>query len=88
MTPVLTVKESMQHVIDPQADTVFNAVAYDVGPQGVVETTPTSDEDWTRIERAAWVLAESSSLLELSRRIAPRCSGIATAALSRCRPGK
>lgn len=71
MTPVLTVQELMEHIIDPQADYVFNAVAYDVGPQGAVETKPTTDEDWTRIERGAWVLAESASLLKISRSMAP-----------------
>jgi hypothetical protein len=71
LTPVLTVQELMEHIIDPQADYVFNAVAYDVGPQGAVEIRPTTDDDWTRIERGAWVLAESASLLKLSRRMAP-----------------
>ena len=71
MTPVLTVKELMEHIVDPQADYVFDAVSVDVGPNGVVETTPTTDEDWTRIERGAWVLAESSNLLKLPRKMAP-----------------
>ena len=43
----------MEHIVDPQADYVFDAVSVDVGPKGVVETTPTTDEDWTRIERGA-----------------------------------
>ena len=71
MTPVLSVKELMEHIVDPQADYVFDAVGVDVGPQGVVETKPTTDEDWTRIERGAWVLAESSNLLKLPRKMAP-----------------
>ena len=71
MTPVLTVKELMEHIVDPQADYVFESVAVDVGPKGVVETRPTTDEDWTRIERGAWVLAESSNLLKLPRKMAP-----------------
>jgi hypothetical protein len=71
MTPVLTVQELMEHVIDPQADFVFEAVSVDVGSQGVVETKPTTDADWTRIERGAWVLAESSNLLKLPRKMAP-----------------
>ena len=71
MTAVLTVQELMEHVVDPQADFVFEAVSVDVGPQGVVETKPTTDEDWTRIERGAWVLAEASNLLKLPRKMAP-----------------
>jgi len=71
MTPVLSVKELMEHIVDPQADYVFEAVSVDVGPKGVVETTPTTDQDWTRIERGAWVLAEASNLLKLPRKMAP-----------------
>lgn len=71
LTPVLSVKELMQHIVDPQADYAFDAVIVDVGPKGVVETTPTTDEDWTRIERGMWVLAESSNLLKMPRKMAP-----------------
>ena len=71
MAPVLTVKELMEHIVDPQADYVFDAVSVDVGPKGAVETKPTTDEDWTRIERGAWVLAEASNLLKLPRKMAP-----------------
>ena len=38
LTPVLSVKELMQHIVDPQADYAFDAVVVDVGPKGVVET--------------------------------------------------
>ena len=71
LTPVLSVKELMQHIVDPQADLAFDAVSVDVGPKGVVETAPQTDEDWTRIERGMWVLAEASNLLKMPRRMAP-----------------
>ena len=71
LTPVLSVKELMQHIVDPQADYAFDAVIVDVGPKGVVETVPTTDEDWTRIERGMWVLAEASNLLKMPRKMAP-----------------
>jgi len=71
LVPVLSVKELMEHIVDPQADYVFDAVGVDVGPKGAVETMPTTDEDWTRIERGAWVLAESSNLLKMPRKMAP-----------------
>lgn len=70
-TPVLSVRELMQHIVDPQADYAFDAVSVDVGPKGVVETKPTTDEDWTRIERGMWVLAEASNLLKMPRKMAP-----------------
>ena len=75
LTPVLSVKELMQHIVDPQADYAFDAVVVDVGPKGVVETVPTTDEDWTRIERGMWVLAESTNLLKMPRKMAPDGEG-------------
>lgn len=75
LTPVLSVKELMQHIVDPQADLAFDAVSVDVGPQGVVETAPKTDEDWTRIERGMWVLAEASNLLKMPRKMAPDGEG-------------
>jgi hypothetical protein len=70
-TPVLSVKELMENIVDPQADYVFDAVGSDVTAKGVVEITPTTDDDWTKIQRGAYVLAESSNLLKMTRRMAP-----------------
>ena len=70
-TPVLSVKELMENIVDPQADYVFDAVGSDVTAKGVVEITPTTDDDWTKIQRGAYVLAESSNLLKMTRMMAP-----------------
>jgi len=69
--PVLSVKELMENIVDPQADYVFDAVGSDISPKGVVDIKPTTDEDWTRIQRGAYVLAESSNLLKMTRKMAP-----------------
>jgi len=71
LTPLFSVKELMEHIIDPQADFIFEAVAVDVDARGVVETKPTSDEDWQRVQRATVLLAESTNLLKMPRRVAP-----------------
>ena len=52
LTPILSVKELMESIIDPQADWVFDAVGVDVTATGTVETKPTSDEDWIRCSAA------------------------------------
>jgi hypothetical protein len=70
--PIVSVKELMENIIDPQADFVFDAVGVDIGTQGVVETKPTSDDDWTKVQRGAVILAEATNLLKMTpRRIAP-----------------
>jgi len=71
LTPVLSVKELMENIVDPQADYVFDAVGSDIGPKGIVDIVPTTDDDWTKIQRGAYVLAESSNLLKMTRKMAP-----------------
>ena len=71
LKPLFSVKELMENIIDPQSDFIFDAVAVDIGPHGVVETKPTSDDDWLKVQRATVLLAESTNLLKMPRPIAP-----------------
>jgi hypothetical protein len=61
----------MEHIIDPTADWVFDAAVVDVTAKGIVETKPLSDEDWLKVERGGLLLAESTNLLKMPRRMAP-----------------
>lgn len=70
-TPVLSVKELMEHIVDPIADWIFDAAVVDVSEKGTVETLPLTDEDWTRVERGALILAESANLLKMPRAMVP-----------------
>lgn len=70
-TPVLSVKELMEHIVDPIADWIFDAAVIDVSEKGTVETLPLTDEDWTRVERGALILAESANLLKMPRTMVP-----------------
>jgi hypothetical protein len=71
MTAVVSVRELMTNLIDPLSDNIFDAVGYDVTPKGVVETKPTTDEDWAKVRQGAIVLAEGSNLLKIPRKAAP-----------------
>jgi len=71
LTPVLSVKELMEHIVDPTADWIFDAAVVDVTATGIKETVPRSDEDWLRVERGAMLLAEASNLLKMPRAMAP-----------------
>jgi hypothetical protein len=71
LTPVLSVKELMEHIIDPTADWIFDAAVIDVNAKGTQTTTPVSDEDWLKVERGALLLAESSNLLKMPRAMVP-----------------
>jgi len=71
LTPVVSVKELMENLVDPNADFIFDSVVTDVSANGIVETRPTTEEDWARVERAAILLAEATNLLKMPRQIAP-----------------
>ena len=71
LAPTLSVKELMEHVIDPTADWIFDAAVIDISHKGTVETKPLSDDDWLKVERGGYLLAESTNLLKIPRRMVP-----------------
>lgn len=71
LAPTLSVKELMEHIIDPTSDWIFDAAVIDISHKGVAETKPLSDDDWLKVERGGYVLAEATNLLKIPRRMVP-----------------
>ena len=71
MTAYVSIKELMQNIVDPIADDIFDAVATDITSKGVVETKPTTDEDWAKVRIGAVTLLEATNLLRIPRPVAP-----------------
>ena len=71
LTPVVSVKELMEHMIDPVSDNIFDAVWWDNTAKGLVEHKPTTDEDWEKIRIGAVTIAEGIDLLKVPRPLAP-----------------
>jgi hypothetical protein len=71
MTPVVSVKELMENMIDPLADNIFDAVWWDTTGKGVVEHRPQTDEDWAKVKTGAVTLVEGIYLLKVPRPFAP-----------------
>src|SRR5688572_12314467 len=71
MKPTLTIRELMEHFIDPTADFIFDAVVFDLSVHGTTTTAPANDEEWAKVERGAWQLAESANLLMIPRKAEP-----------------
>jgi hypothetical protein len=71
MKTSLTIRELMTHFIDPTADFVFDAVVFDSSDRGSDSVVPVSDDDWAKVERGAWQLAESANLLMIPRLAEP-----------------
>jgi hypothetical protein len=67
-TPIGTIRELMEGIVDPASDVLFESVATVSSAAGVVEVRPTTDEDWARVEHNALMLAEAANLLTMSGR--------------------
>jgi cytochrome c556 len=77
LTAYVSIREIMTNIIDPLSDNVFDAVGVDVTDKGTVETKPTSDEDWAKVQQGAIALAEGTNLLKIPRRVAPADDNVA-----------
>ena len=63
-TPVGTVKDIMKGIVDANSAAIWDAVGTEETPRGTVEKAPTTDEEWTKLEYNAIVLAEVANLLK------------------------
>ena len=72
LTPFISTREIMTHIVDPTVDVIFNAVAFDVLEDGTtLEIEPETPEDWLAVRQAALTIAESMNLLKMPRAVAP-----------------
>lgn len=67
MTPVVSVKELMENMIDPLSDFIFDAVWWDNTVTGIEEHKPMTDEDWEKVKTGAVGIAEGIELLKVPR---------------------
>src|SRR5687767_14967423 len=66
-----TIKDLMLNVIDTNADVVWLSVTTVASAEGLVETRPTTDEEWAKVHAGAITLAEAANLLMIpGRRVA------------------
>ena len=66
--PVADMKQLMNAVIDPAADTVWNSVGTTISAAGTDERFPRTDEEWTVVLNGAITLTESGNLLMIGSR--------------------
>jgi hypothetical protein len=62
--PVGTMKEIMKGIVDANSAAIWDAVGSEEGPKGTIEKAPKTDEEWTKLEYNALVLAEVANLLK------------------------
>jgi hypothetical protein len=68
-TPVATIAQIMNGIVQPSAATVYNAVGTFISTEGVKEVAPQNDEEWAAVAAGAAALVESGNLLLLGNRL-------------------
>src|ERR1700751_3285343 len=63
ITPIVSVKELMENMIDPLSDNIFDAVWWDNTAKGIEEHKPVTDEDWEKVKTGAVGIVEGIELL-------------------------
>lgn len=66
--PVANVQELMLTIVEPAAETYWDAVGWIVDADGTQEIRPESEEDWEEVRNAAFLVAESGNLLMMQGR--------------------
>jgi hypothetical protein len=65
------VEEIMRYMIDPSADSIWEAVVVDVTTAGTTSRMPVAEDEWLRLRGHAVIIAEATNLLLMEgRRVA------------------
>lgn len=70
--PIADVQELMVSVLEPAAEAYWDGVGEVLTEAGVHQFRPLTEEDWTTLRNAAFVLAESGNLLMMDGRARDR----------------
>jgi hypothetical protein len=66
--PTTTIRDLMDNIVDPSADTIWNSVSTTITKKGTEEKAPHTDEEWGTVRRSAVELLEASNLLQIPGR--------------------
>ena len=66
--PTTTIRDLMDGVVDPAADTIWNSVSTAITKKGTEEKAPHTDEEWGTVRNGAIELLEASNLLQIPGR--------------------
>ena len=66
--PTATIKDLMDAEVDYNSDWLWDAVSTEIGPQGVIDRRPRTDEDWKEARNHAIALLEATNLLQMPGR--------------------
>jgi len=66
--PTTTIRDLMDGIIDPAADTIWNSVSTTITKKGTEEKAPHTDQEWGTVRHGAIELLEASNLLQIPGR--------------------
>lgn len=66
---VASVRQIMAGITGPSATVVYNSVGTVINSEGIKETAPQNDEEWTAVANSAAALVESGNLLLIGNRV-------------------
>ena len=66
--PTTTIRDLMDGMVDPSADTIWNSVSTTITKKGKEEKAPHTDEEWATVRHSAMTLLEASNLLQIPGR--------------------
>lgn len=66
--PTTTIRDLMDGMVDPAADTIWNSVSTTITTRGTEEKAPRTDEEWGTVRHCAIALLEASNLLQIPGR--------------------
>ena len=78
--PVTDVKQTMEWILDPAVDVIWDSAGAIITAEGETDLAPTTDEGWEQVRNSAAVVAETGNLLMIPGRTAgPNWVGYAQA---------
>jgi hypothetical protein len=66
--PTTSIRDLMDGMVDPAADTIWNSVSTTITKKGKEEKAPHTDEEWGTVRHSAIALLEASNLLQIPGR--------------------
>ena len=68
--PVTDLRQTMEWILDPSADVIWESAGTIITAEGETELAPTTDEGWDNVRNHAAIVAETGNLLMMSGRSA------------------
>ena len=68
--PITNVKQTMDWILDPAADVIWDSAGAIITAEGETDLAPTTDEGWELVRNSAAVAAETGNLLMMPGRAA------------------